>query len=251
MTILNRRTLLAAGSLAAATSLIPRTTAHATTAPTLITVPPGQPLTYGVLGDSITGRGSFASDPSLTWTALLQTRLAQTWTVTRVNGTTHTDAAGLTCLGTVDTVPSGCDLVVVGLGTNDCREQTSGSYTYTPTATFDAAGTLFAQVAAANPHAVIVSLGVWGDSTTSWTLSGSTTPVSTVSRVARWDALIGQQVAANGGITVPASDLFAYTPNRDPINQPAFGGYQTDGFHPNNTGHNAIYQRVASWLRLP
>lgn len=251
MTVLQRRALIAGAALAAATTLIPRGRANATTAPTLIPVPAGQPLTYGVLGDSITGRGSFASDVSLTWTSLLQARLAQTWPVTRVNGTTHTDAQDLTCLGTVDTVPSGCDLVVVGLGTNDCREQTNGSYTYSPTQTYNSAGTLFGQVAAANPGAVIISLGVWGDATTAWTMSSTTTPVSVVSRVARWDALIGQQVAKNGGINVPASDLYAYTPYRYPVGQPAFGNEQTDGFHPNDSGHGAIYSRVASWLRLP
>ncbi|MEY9876610.1 acyl-CoA thioesterase-1 [Streptacidiphilus sp. MAP12-33] len=248
MTVIPRRTLLAGAGIAAATAFIPRTQAAAASAPTLITVPPGQPLTYGVLGDSITGRGSFASDPSLTWTALLQARLAQTWTVTRVNGTTHTDAQDLTCLGTVDTVPSGCNLVVVGLGTNDCREMTGSSYTYSPTQTYNSAGTLFAEVAAANPAAVIVSLGVWGDTTVQWTMSGSTTPVS---RVARWDALIGEQVAKNGGITVPAADLYGYSPNRLPAGVAAFGGYTTDGFHPNDAGHAALYARVASWLRLP
>lgn len=249
---LSRRSVLTTAALAAAATLISSdSVAAATTAPTPINVPPGQPLTYGVLGDSITGRGSFASDPSLTWTALLQARLAKTWTVTRVNGVTHTDAQGLTCLGTVDQVPSGCDLVVVGLGTNDCREQLNGSYVYSSTQTYNSAGTLFQEVAAANPNALIVSLGVWGDATTAWTMSSSTTPPSVMSRVGRWDALIGQQVAAVGGITVPAADLFGYTPYRDPAGQPAFGGYQTDGFHPNDTGHNAIYLRVAEWLRLP
>jgi lysophospholipase L1-like esterase len=240
--ILDRRTLLTA----AATLLPVGAAAPATRAPA--PVPPGPPFRYGVLGDSITGRGSFASDEARTWTALLQARLAQTRRVTRVNGTTHQDEQGLTCLRTVDAVPFGCDLVVVGLGTNDCREQRDGSYVYTPHDTRAAARTLFAAVAAANPGADIVGLGVWGDRTLEWTPSGSAYPVS---RVDHWDELIGECCAENGGIPVPCADLYRRSAGRLPAGRPAFGGYTTDGFHPNDAGHEAIYRRVAHRLRLP
>lgn len=238
---LDRRTLLSA-----ATTLLPvGAAAPATRTPT--PAPTGPPLRYGVLGDSITGRGSFASSEAGTWTSLLQARLAKTWQVTRVNGATYRDEQGLTCLWTVEAVPFGCDLVVVGLGTNDCREQRDGRYVYTPRDTRTAAQTLFAAVAAANPDADIVGLGVWGDSTLRWTPSGSAHPVS---RVEYWDELIGGCCAENGGIPIPCADLYSRSAHRLPTGRPAFGGYTTDGFHPNDAGHEAIYRRVAHRLRL-
>ncbi|MFF0746881.1 SGNH/GDSL hydrolase family protein [Streptomyces sp. NPDC004111] len=242
--ILDRRTLLT--TAAAATLCTVGAAAPVPRAPQL--APPGTPLRYGVLGDSITGRGSFSSRESGTWTTLLQSRLEKTWQVTRVKGATSRDAQGVTCLASVDSVPFGCDLVVVGLGTNDCREQRDGSYVYTPDDTHTAARVLFGAVAAANPGAVIVALGVWSDSTEQWTPEGSAYPVS---RVESWDELIGDCVAEAGGIHIPCADLYLCSAYRLPAGRPAFGGYTTDGFHPNDAGHEALYRRVAHRLRLP
>ncbi|MFJ4878379.1 SGNH/GDSL hydrolase family protein [Streptomyces sp. NPDC088745] len=211
-------------------------------------VGPGEPLVYGVIGDSITGRGSFASSADLAWTSLLQARLSKTWQVTRVNGVTSRDGQGLTCLATVDTVPFGCDLVVVGLGTNDCRERRDNRYVYTPKDTRSAARALFTAVAAASPGAVVVGLGVWGDRTLLWSPEDCPRPVS---RVAYWDELLAECWAENGGIFVPCADLYDVPAHRLPAGRPAFGGYTTDGFHPNDAGHQALYQRVADLLRLP
>ncbi|MFI0977499.1 SGNH/GDSL hydrolase family protein [Streptomyces sp. NPDC021093] len=245
--ILDRRTLLTTAALTASATLLPVAAgAPATPVPTLVA--PGRPLRYAVLGDSITGRGSFASHEARPWTALLQARLARTWQITRVNGATSRDKQGVTCLATVDTVPFGCDLVVVGLGSNDCLAQRDGRYVYTPDDTYAAARTLFTALAAANPDAVVVSLGVWGDSTVRWTRSGSAHPVS---RVECFDELIGECCAESGGTLIPCSDLYNRSVNRLPAGRRAFGGYTTDGYHPNDTGHEAIYQRVAGWLDLP
>ncbi|MGW7416414.1 SGNH/GDSL hydrolase family protein [Streptomyces sp. NPDC054863] len=245
--ILDRRTLLTTAALTASATLLPAGAATtATQVPTLVS--PGLPLKYGVLGDSITGRGSFASHDTRPWTSLLQVRLAKTWQVTRVSGATSRDEQGVTCLGTVDTVPFGCDLVVVGLGSNDCLAQRDGRYVYTPEDTYAAARTLFTAVAAANPDAVVVGLGVWGDSTLPWAVDGS---AHSVSRVECWDELIGEACAENGGIPVPCADLYRRPANRLPAGRPAFGGYTTDGYHPNDAGHEAIYRRVAQRLRLP
>ena len=49
---------------------------------------------------------------------------------------------------------------------------------------------------------------------------------------------------------VPFTDLFDHVPNRNPTGDPAFGGYTTDGFHPNDTGHRAIYNRYRIALSL-
>ncbi|MFD3515866.1 SGNH/GDSL hydrolase family protein [Streptomyces sp. NPDC058657] len=243
--ILDRRTLLTSTALTASATLLPAA-ATAPAAPSL--KPPGLPLRYAVLGDSITGRGSFASHDARAWTSLLQARLAKSWKVTRVNGATSRDEQGVTCLATVDTVPFGCDLVVIGLGSNDCLARRNGGYAYTPGDTRDAARALFAAAAAANPDAVVVALGVWGDRTLQWATDRSAHPVS---RVEYWDEIIGECCEENGGIPIPCADLYSHLANRLPAGRPAFGGYRTDGYHPNDTGHQALYERVAHRLRLP
>lgn len=199
--------------------------------------PVGGPLKYGVLGDSITGRGSFASVQTNAWAWLLEARLQKSWTVTRQDGTSKHDAAGNTVLGTVDTYPTGCDLVVVGLGTNNAREvDSSGNYVYSSTQIYADAQTVYSSVRQANPNAMIYGLGVWN-------ASGP--------RTARVDALIGERCAENGGIYAICSDLYDYTPDRLPSGQPSFAGYTTDGFHPNDTGHNQLYLRAVNWIGVP
>lgn len=217
------------------------------TAPCALTFPTDRQFVLGVIGDSITGRGSFASDPTKDWVSLLATRIGAQCPqgVTRIDCTSHHDAQGSTCLGTIDTYPTSCDLVLVGLGTNDCRETNAdGTWVYSQTNTYTAAETVYSSVAAQNPGAVIVGVGVWNTSLLAW-------PPTAGSRLVRWDALIGERCAENGGIYIPIADLYDYSPNRLPTGVTAFGGYTTDGFHPNDAGHAAIYNRVANWLRLP
>lgn len=226
------------------------------TAPCALTFPTTRQFQLGVVGDSVTQRGSFASTIENTWVELLRAQIATECPlgVTRVDSVTYHDAQGSTSLASMSTTqalagfPSDCDLVIVGLGTNDCREQNSdGTWTYSPTSSFDNARTIYQAVAAANPGAVIVGLGVWDQSLLAW-------PPTAGSRTARWDALIGQNCAQVGGIYIPVSDLFDYPPNRLVNGQtgtPAFGGYATDGFHPDDGGHLALKNRVAEWLRLP
>lgn len=216
------------------------------------TFPTDRPFMLGVVGDSVTQRGSFASTYENTWVELIKAQIAThcPMSVNRVDSVIYHDAQGSTSLASMSTAqavagfPSGCDLVIVGLGTNDCREQdSSGNWVYSPTQTFDDARTIYQAVAAANPNAVIAGLGVWDQSMLAWYNPGS--------RTVRWDALIGQNCAQVGGIYVPVSDLWDYASNRLPTGVAAFGGYTTDGFHPNDTGHAAIKARVAEWLRLP
>lgn len=234
---MNRRSLLTGAALTAAASIIPSSSAAAYNQRGQLLPPLGGPLKYGVVGDSITGRGSFASDQSKAWAWLLQTRLQQSWTVTRQDATSHHDAQGSTTLGTIDTVPTGCDLVVVGLGTNNAREvDSSGNYVYSNTSIYSDAQALYYNVRQSNPNALIYGLGVWD-------ASGP--------RTARVDALIGERCAENGGIYAICSDLYDYTPDRLPTGVAAFGGYTTDGFHPNDTGHAALYQRAVNWIGVP
>lgn len=216
------------------------------TAPCALTFPTDRPFVLGVVGDSVTQRGSFASVVTNSWVELVRARIATQCPmgVTRIDATEHHDAYGNTTLGTIDTYPSGCDLVLVGLGTNDCRSQDgSGNWVYGQSATYAAAQTVYSSVAAQNPGAVVFGLGVWDQSILTWYNAGS--------RVVRWDALIGERCHENGGIWVSVSDLWDYSPNRLPTGVAAFGGYSTDGFHPNDAGHAAIAARAANALRLP
>lgn len=224
------------------------------TAPCALTFPTTRQFQLGVVGDSVTQRGSFASTYENSWVELLKARIAAQCPLgaNRTDSVTYHDGQGSTSLGSMSTMqaiggfPSGCDLVIVGLGTNDCRETdpTTGAWIYSPTSTFDDARTIYQAVAAANPGAVILGLGVWDNSLLAW-------PPTAGSRTVRWDALIAQNCATVGGIYVPVSDLWDYAQNRTPTGVAAFGGYETDGFHPNDTGHQAIATRVAEWLRLP
>lgn len=210
------------------------------------TFPTDRPAILGVVGDSVTQRGSFASVVTNSWVELVRTRIAAQCPqgVTRIDSVGHHDAYGNTCLGTIDTYPSGCDLVLVGLGTNDCRQQdSSGNWVYSPSQTYASAQTVYSTVAAQNPGAVVFGLGVWDQSMLTWYNAGS--------RVVRWDALIGERCHEAGGIWVSVSDLWDYSPNRLPTGVAAFGGFQTDGFHPNDAGHAAIAARAINALRLP
>ena len=137
------------------------------------TFPTDRPFMLGVVGDSVTQRGSFASTYENTWVELIKAQIAThcPMSVNRVDSVIYHDAQGSTSLASMSTAqavagfPSGCDLVIVGLGTNDCREQDgSGNWVYSPTQTFDDARTIYQAVAAANPNAVIAGLGVWDQS---------------------------------------------------------------------------------------
>lgn len=255
MTLTRRGLLAATAGLATAAALIPAQQANAE-APCPLKFPTTRPFAVGVIGDSVTQRGSFASDISKTWVELLRTRIATQCPMgtDRLDSTTYWDAQNSTSLSSMSTTtaqagyPSGCDLVIVGLGTNDCREQDSnGAWVYSASAVYANAQTVYNTAAARNPDAVLVGVGIWDQSLLSWAGPGGYPG----SRVTRFDSLIGERCAEAGGIYISLADLWDYAPNRTPTGQPAFGGYTTDGFHPNDSGHAAIYGRVANWLRLP
>ncbi|GLY73773.1 hypothetical protein Airi01_020400 [Actinoallomurus iriomotensis] len=98
------------------------------------------------------------------------------------------------------------------------------------------------QVRTAAPDALLVVGGAWMPSDGGmWT---------DCRRIAHYDALIAEQAHRHDGMYVPFTDLFDHDPNRDPTGVPAFGEYTTDGFHPNDAGHRAIYNRYRIALGL-
>jgi acyl-CoA thioesterase-1 len=218
-----------------------------------LTYPTTRPFVLGVIGDSVTQRGSFASTYENTWVEIVKSHIAAQCPmgVTRVDSVTYHDAQGSTSLSSMSTTtaiagyPTGCDMVIVGLGTNDCREQnTDGSWTYSPTSVYNNAQTVYAAAVAANPNAFLLGLGIWDNSLLTWAPTAG-------SRTVRFDALIAQRCVENGGLYIPVSDLWDYSPNRLPTGVAAFGGYTTDGFHPNDSGHAALASRVLEEMLIP
>ena len=188
------------------------------------------PLTPTFIGDSVGGRGSLASTPSATWQARVKAKIA-TFGPVGVNGTysvTH-DAFGNTTAASISNLAVPSEVTTVGLGTNDMRDGVGYGTFYSNYAD------LLDRVRGVSPDTTLICLGVWA------------TPSV---KQAHFDALINEQCAKHRGIFISLTDLFAYSPNRLPTGQPAFGGYHTDGFHPDDDGQAAIARRVLIALRL-
>lgn len=148
-----------------------------------------------------------------------------------VSGTysvTH-DAYGNTTAASISNLRTVSQLTTVGLGTNDTRDGVGYGTFYANYAH------LIDTVRAVSPTTALACLGVWAAPSV---------------KQAHFDALISEQCARHQGVFVPLTDLFAYDPNRLPVGQPAFGGYHTDGFHPDDDGQSAIARRVLISLRL-
>lgn len=186
-------------------------------------------LRVNFVGDSIGMRGSFASTPQTSWQGLMLARFGRVSPVARGSQAYTTDTWGC-MIGTISDVAGGDDLTFVMAGTNDERAGRSYSQVYA-----DYAG-LLDRILARVPATRLVCAGVWQE-------PGETT--------AHVEALIAEQAALHGGQFVPLSDLFPVASYKTPTGVPAFGGYVTDGFHPNDTGHLAIYNRLRNALQIP
>lgn len=193
-------------------------------------------LRANFLGDSVGYRGSFASTREASWRYLMRARLESVGPVTYGTYTQVHNANGNTVFASVSNVSGGEDVTFVMLGTNNVREEQEYSAFDS-----DCAGVLD-QVRTAAPHALLVVGGAWMPSD-----GGTWTDCR---RVAHYDALIAEQAYKHNGTYVPFTDLFDYDPNRNPTGVPAFGEYVTDGFHPNDAGHRAIYDRYRIALGL-
>ncbi|GAA4600799.1 hypothetical protein GCM10023195_01170 [Actinoallomurus liliacearum] len=201
-----------------------------------ITWPDSGMLRVNFLGDSVGYRGSFASTRENSWRYLMRARLESVGPVTYGTYTHTHNANGNTVFTSLSNVSGGEDVTFVMLGTNNVREAQEYGGFYS-----DCAYTLD-QVRAAAPDALLVVGGVWMPSD-----GGTWTDCR---HVARYDALIAEQAHRHDGMYVPFTDLFDDDSNRNPTGVPAFGAYTTDGFHPNDAGHRAIYDRYRIALGL-
>jgi acyl-CoA thioesterase I len=175
------------------------------------------------MGDSLT-HGLYASSPTRGWRPLVEKGLRQR------HGPVDavTDAkSGITVSGlaTLHPVPSGVDLAIVELGTNDVR--------HTPASVFTRQYLAFVQrVRAGSPHASILCLGSWQPAVKS----------------AAWDRAIAAACARVSGTYLALSGLYAHTDYRGPAGRTAVGGI-ADDFHPNDRGYAAIAALVLAHIR--
>lgn len=201
-----------------------------------ITWPNTGTLRVNFLGDSVGYRGSFASTLENSWRYLMRARLESVGPVAYGSYDHTHNANGNTVFTSVSNVSGGEDLTFVMLGTNNVREaQEYNAFSSDCASALD-------RVRAAAPDALLVVGGTWMPSN-----GGTWTDCE---RVAHYDVLIAEQAHKHDGTYVPFTGLFDHAPNRNPTGDPAFGGYTTDGFHPNDTGHRAIYNRYRIALSL-
>lgn len=120
-------------------------------------------------------------------------------------------------------VPSGVDLAVVELGTNDAAQ---GSDPVTFAADYAA---YLDRVKAASPEARLVCVGVWFLASES-----ATRPL---------DEAIRSGCQSAGGTFVPVSALVSDASLRGPVGKPTWVG-PSDNFHPNSSGHETLARRI-------
>jgi lysophospholipase L1-like esterase len=212
-----------------ATSVSPSPTSSSSSGSLVHWPAPPQPLQVSYVGDSVGYRGSFASTRALTWQGRMDTRLRKLGAITHGRYDITPDARRLTLVSGISQLTPGDGLTTVMFGDNDVREghspaQVGAEFTH-----------LLDLVRAASPHTTLLVSGLWA-------------PTS----IARdYDPLIAAAARNHDGLFVRVSDLYDDPKNRLPAGMPSFGGYHTDGYHPNDTGSLAIYQRFARALRLP
>lgn len=178
-----------------------------------------QPSAVLLSGDSIT-EGWHATTEESSFRGLVEE-----WLADRGAGSvTGTFRAGFTVQEVADgfEVPSGVDLAVVELGTNDIgRNNTVGTFGVQYAAYLD-------DLEEASPDVRLVCLGVWY-------------PAS--DRTAAFDAVIEGECTNRGGVFQPLSGLFGEPGLRGPEGKPTWLG-DSDTFHPNDAGHERIAELV-------
>jgi lysophospholipase L1-like esterase len=171
------------------------------------------------VGDSITG-GFFASTEAAGFKQVMIAGMG------KVEQTTAARARQtLSTVSGITDVPSNVDLAVVELGTNDVgiptpldafREQYTG---------------LLTKITTASPKAAILCAGTWTD-------NGS-----------RYDRVIESACVKAGGRFVPLAALFDTSDFHGPANVATRNG-ESDVFHPNDSGHQAIARDLLAAIHV-
>jgi acyl-CoA thioesterase I len=187
--------------------------------------PADRPLRVLFIGDSLMW-GSFASDESLTYRALIVAALREDGPVEPVvvGGPGESAAEATEHLGEV-TGP--IDLVFVEIGANDSVSITPEEFA----ADYEA---LLDRVRRLAPEAGLVCDGVWNGRELASGLDRELRPVC----------------AAHEGFVVPLSGLYVDETLRGPEGSAVPGGGVRDQFHPNDAGHAAIAEAMLAVLQL-
>lgn len=187
-----------------------------TTPTAAVTLTPRDPLRVLFVGDSLT-YGAFASDEAHSYRHLVEASLAAHSKIE----TTFVGGSGKTSVDVIAAVGAQpYDFVILEIGTNDAtnlpEDAFPGNYE-----------NLVAKVRQASPDAALMCLGSWQ---TAW-------------RVSQTNPDILKSCEAHGGVFRTLGDLWLNEANRGPDKrQTAFG--VGDNFHPNDSGHAAIAERI-------
>lgn len=222
--MVSRRSFLVGASAAAATVALPRVAAAAT-----------RSVQVTFIGDSVGRRGSMASTVAKTWQSRVSASLRPLGRVRLGKQYFVNDERGNTVISSVYDVSSGDDLTFVMIGTNDVREGASPLRFRTDYAH------LLDLVRERSPNTQLICLGLW--------LPSDGAPFCTRVEMELYHAAIAELAVAHGArAVIRLEDIYDAEWSRYPKHVRAFGGYYTDGFHPNDAGHRAIYQRVVDTL---
>ena len=187
--------------------------------------PADRPLRVLFIGDSLMG-GSFASDESLTYRALVTAGLS-------AGGPVEVDTVGgpgwsaAEATEDLSEVTGPFDLVFVEVGANDSVALTAARFGTDYAALLDG-------VRALAPDATLVCDGVWNGPELATALDRELRPVC----------------AEHGGVVVPLSRLYVDETLRGPEGSTVPGGGVRDQFHPNDAGHAAIAEAMLAVLDL-
>ena len=187
--------------------------------------PADRPLRVLFIGDSLMW-GSFASDESLTYRALIEAALSEGGPVEPVLvGGPGERAAEAT--EDLDEVTGPIDLVFVEIGANDSVAITPAEFA----ADYEA---LLGRVRLLAPEAGLVCDGVWNG----------------LEHASDLDRELRPLCARHDGVVVPLSGLYIDETLRGPEGSEVPGGGVRDQFHPNDAGHAAIAEAMLEALEL-
>jgi lysophospholipase L1-like esterase len=188
--------------------------------------PDDRPLRVLITGDSLAG-AYFASTKEKGFTQLVNAELSRHGEVELVQATQS--GGTLSKVGGIVSVPSGLDLAIIELGTNDIATKTSAE---------DFAkqyDSLLGKIKAESPNVQVLCVSVWSD--TSATTAGM------------YNKVVEERCATVGGKYVEISSLYNTTANRGPEGVPTWVG-TSDAFHPNDVGHKAIADRILERIKV-
>lgn len=176
-----------------------------------------------VIGGSLAD-GFYASTEGAAFSTIVAAGLGPDVTVGR-GSVTHSTIAQAT---EEAVIPPSTGLVVIEIGSTDVYQDE-----ISPAEFATQYRALVDKVRERSPGAVIVCLGIWGRTAVA----------------EPFDEFISRPCIDAGGVFVPLADIYDDPSMKGPANTETFLG-TSDNFHPNDSGHAAIAQRILDNLRV-